>query len=82
MVINSTLRSSGKKKAITVQTNETAKIPLNNCTAIPLKKSPATFRKNFPQPAKTGRRTTTENKIYSIKKDCLKISNLFYILIL
>lgn len=66
------------KNATIVQMMVIKKIPSKILIEIPLEKNPKMFLKITPIPAKVGNSKITINIIYSIKKDCLKISNLFY----
>jgi len=76
MVIISTKIFSPEKNAAMVSTTEIDTIPDVIFIEIPLI-SPKNFSGIFPIPAKTGSKKTAVNKSNSIKKDCLKISNLF-----
>lgn len=68
---------SGRKKAKTVQIMLIPKIPNNILPEISSHSLVLNISSNnFPQPKRTGMTITAERKINSIKKDCLKISNL------
>lgn len=72
----STTIFNGKKNAVISQKMEIKKIPERSFEEIPSKKFPNNFSQIVPKPAITGRISISENNIYSIKKDCLKVSNL------
>ena len=63
-----------------VQVMVVKKIPAIICKAIPGVEPLRIFLKTAPKPARVGISKMSINKIYSIKKDCLKISNLFFII--
>lgn len=67
---------SGTKNDTTVKINPTEKIPVKIFPEIPFKLFPKIFSISFPQPIKVVMRKIEEHIIRSIKKDCLKISNL------
>ena len=72
----STYKLSGIKNDTIVKIRPDKKIPDRIFPEIPFKFSPINFSSNFPQPIKVEMTKNEENKIDSIKKDCLKISNL------
>ena len=74
----STYKFSGIKNDMAVKIKPTEKIPVKIFPEIPVRFFPIIFSSNFPQPIKVVIRKIEEHKINSIKKDCLKISNLSY----
>ena len=66
----------GKKNDETVNNIPKAKIPVKIFPAVPSIFSPKTYSVTFPQPKKVVKRNIVEQNNKSIKKDCLKISNL------
>lgn len=72
----STYKFSGIKNDTTVKIKPTENIPITIFPETPFKLFPKTFSSSFPQPTKVVIRKIEEHKIRSIKKDCLKISNL------
>ena len=53
------------------------KIPTIICSTIPEENFPNIFSVRFPIPERHGKIMSVESRICSIKKDCLKINNLF-----